>query len=65
MCAQDWIALPAMKIDQDITTRAVNSTLVGQDKCRDPDWISLNVDFVDDVVIGRTILNLVPPLMNP
>jgi len=48
-----------------IVSRTSNRIFVGPPKCRDPEYMALNVQFTIDVVLGFQIINLFPPFLKP
>ncbi|KAF8447272.1 cytochrome P450 [Boletus edulis BED1] len=61
----EWKSVPALSTAQKIISRTSNRVFVGLPLCRDPDWVSLNVEFTMDVVKGATIISLFPKFIAP
>ncbi|THG96485.1 hypothetical protein EW026_g5347 [Hermanssonia centrifuga] len=58
--ADDWVKVPALKTMMQVVGRVSNRVFVGLPKCRDPDYIELNVQFTLDVVMGALLINFFP-----
>ncbi|KAF8343222.1 cytochrome P450 [Amanita rubescens] len=56
----EWTTVNARNAVLSIVCRSVNRMLVGLPLCRNPDYISLNVEFTIDIILSGTILNLFP-----
>ncbi|PSS38083.1 hypothetical protein PHLCEN_2v63 [Hermanssonia centrifuga] len=63
--ADDWVKVPALKTMMRIVARVSNRVFVGLPKCRDADYIQLNVRFTIDVVMGARLLSLFPNFLKP
>ncbi|KAI0071400.1 cytochrome P450 [Panus rudis PR-1116 ss-1] len=63
--SDDWVAVPALNTMMQVVCRASNRIFVGLPKCRDPDYIDLNIHFTVDVVKGAFIINMFPKSLRP
>ncbi|KAG5644943.1 hypothetical protein DXG03_007408 [Asterophora parasitica] len=62
---EDWSTVVALPIIMEIVCRTSNRLFVGLPLCRDPDYISLNIEFTVDVMKAATAINLFPTFLKP
>jgi cytochrome P450 len=60
-----WTKVPALKTMRRIVSQVSNRAFVGLPLCRDPDWISLNIEFTIDIMKAAAIIRLFPPFLKP
>ncbi|KAF8733251.1 hypothetical protein AX14_003987 [Amanita brunnescens Koide BX004] len=63
--SNEWINIMAYPTIRDIVCRASNRMLVGLPLCRDPDFLELNKQFLVDVSKAFSLVNMVPPILQP
>ena len=61
----EWTAVPAANVMQKVVGRASNRIFVGLPKCRDPDWIDLNVDHAVNSIKSILLVQLFPSFLKP
>lgn len=61
----DWKPIPAVDSIMQIVCRMSNRVFVGLSKCRDPDFIALNIEFTISVMKSAAILRLFPWFVRP
>ncbi|KAF8524847.1 cytochrome P450 [Hysterangium stoloniferum] len=61
----DWTGIKAFDTMMNVVCRASNRAFVGVPKCRDPEFIDLNLRFTIDAVIAGKIINLFPDFLKP
>lgn len=60
-----WVDVPMLDTVRQVICRASNRIFVGLPKCREQDWINLNIEFTLDVTKCRIVLNFFPPFLKP
>ncbi|KAI0072328.1 cytochrome P450 [Panus rudis PR-1116 ss-1] len=61
----DWVKVPALNTIMKIISRTSNRTFVGLPKCRDPDYMALNIEFTVGVMKGAFVINMFPEFLRP
>ncbi|GLB35443.1 putative cytochrome p450 [Lyophyllum shimeji] len=63
--SEGWTKVRALPTIMKIVCRTSNRLFVGLPLCRDPDFLSLNVEFTVDVMKAANIINLFPNFLKP
>ncbi|KAF8547708.1 cytochrome P450 [Imleria badia] len=61
----EWKSVPALTTIQQIVCRASNRSFVGLPLCRNPDYVSLNIQFTIDAVTGGLVIGFFPKFLKP
>jgi hypothetical protein len=61
----DWVPVKVYQTALPMLCRTTNRMFVGEDLCKHPDWININIKFTMDVVIGAQIISLFPEFLQP
>ncbi|KAI9465132.1 cytochrome P450 [Lactarius psammicola] len=61
----DWVKVPAKETMQRVISATTNRVLVGSPLCRDPDYLTLNMNFAVNVVKTATVISMFPKLFRP
>lgn len=57
--------ISALDFVRKIICRASNRIIVGEQKCRDEDWVNLNVEYTSDAMETRNVLTMLPHVVKP
>ncbi|THH31099.1 hypothetical protein EUX98_g3096 [Antrodiella citrinella] len=63
--SKEWTKVPALATMMEVVCRTSNRIFVGLPLCRDPDFMSLNIEFTVDVVKSALMINLFPQFLRP
>ncbi|KAJ7137551.1 cytochrome P450 [Mycena crocata] len=63
--AQDWQSFQVLPGVMKIVARTSNRLFVGLPLCRNPDYLTLNIDYTVGVVIRGILISFVPDILKP